>query len=60
VIPFRCPCQIPLEKVEATVIALQDLIALKRQVGRPRDLEDVAALESLREPEADDKAGSDG
>ncbi len=40
---------VELEKTEATVIALDDLISLKRQVGRPRDLEDVAALESLRE-----------
>lgn len=38
-----------LEKIEATVIALDDLIALKRRVGRPRDVEDVSALESLRE-----------
>jgi hypothetical protein len=39
--------RVPLEKTEATVIALEDLIALKRSVARPRDLEDVAALESL-------------
>ena len=38
---------VPLEKTEATVIALEDLITLKRGVGRPRDLEDIAALESL-------------
>lgn len=38
---------VPLEKTEATVIALEDLIALKRRVSRPRDLEDIAALESL-------------
>ncbi|MDE2180336.1 MAG: hypothetical protein KGJ40_05750 [candidate division NC10 bacterium] len=36
-----------LEKTEATVIALEDLITLKRGVGRPRDLEDITALESL-------------
>jgi predicted nucleotidyltransferase len=39
--------RVPLEKTDATVIALEDLIALKRGVGRPRDLEDIAALESL-------------
>jgi hypothetical protein len=39
--------RVPLEKTEATVIAIEDLIALKRGVGRPRDLEDIAALESL-------------
>ncbi|PWB79646.1 MAG: hypothetical protein C3F08_06225 [Candidatus Methylomirabilota bacterium] len=38
---------VPLEKTEATVIAFDDLIALKRGVGRPRDLDDIAALESL-------------
>jgi predicted nucleotidyltransferase len=40
--------RVPLEKSEATVVALDDLIAMKRQVGRPRDQEDVAALEALR------------
>lgn len=39
--------RVPLEKAEATVIGLEDLVALKRRVGRPRDLEDIAALESL-------------
>jgi len=39
--------RVSLEKTEVTVIALEDLIALKRGVGRPRDLEDIAALESL-------------
>jgi hypothetical protein len=41
--------RVPLESIEATVIALEDLIALKKQVGRPRDQEDVAALEVLRD-----------
>ena len=40
--------RVPLERSEATVIALDDLIAMKRQAGRPRDQEDVAALEALR------------
>lgn len=39
--------RVPLEKTKVTVIALEDLIALKQRVGRPRDLEDIAALESL-------------
>lgn len=43
--------RVPLEKTEAIVIALEDLIALKKQVGRPRDQEDIAALESLRDTE---------
>lgn len=41
--------RVALEMSEATVIALDDLIALKRRVGRPRDQEDIAALESLRD-----------
>lgn len=43
----RC-LRVPLERIEATVIALDDLLALKRRAGRPRDVEDVGALESLR------------
>ena len=43
--------RVPLEKTEAIVIALEDLIALKKRVGRPRDQEDIAALESLRDTE---------
>jgi hypothetical protein len=41
--------RVPLVRTEAIVIALDDLIALKKRVGRPRDQEDVAALESLRD-----------
>jgi hypothetical protein len=41
--------RVRLEKIEATVVGLDDLIALKRQVGRPRDQEDVTALEALKE-----------
>ena len=52
--------RVPLEKTEATVIALDDLIILKRQVGRPTDQEDIAALESLREPGGEAKGDSVG
>ncbi len=31
----------------ATVVGLDDLLALKREAGRPRDLDDVAVLEEL-------------
>ena len=51
--------RLPLEKTEATVTALDDLIALKRQVGRPRDLEDIAALEPLREAESQREESGD-
>jgi len=39
--------RVPLEKTEATVIALEDLIALKRGVDRLRDLDDISAPELL-------------
>ncbi|HKY33922.1 MAG TPA: hypothetical protein VJV23_15435 [Candidatus Polarisedimenticolia bacterium] len=40
--------RVRLDRTEAMVIALDDLIALKRASGRPRDLEDIEALEALR------------
>ena len=40
--------RVPLERIETTVVALDDLIVLKRSAGRPLDRQDVAALESLR------------
>ncbi len=52
--------RVPLERTEVTVIALEDLIALKKQAARPRDLEDVAALESLRQGEARDEVSGNG
>ena len=51
--------RVPLEKTEATVIALEDLIALKRGVGRLRDLEDIAALESLTDKMEESKGHPD-
>ncbi|MGQ0721576.1 MAG: nucleotidyl transferase AbiEii/AbiGii toxin family protein [Candidatus Eiseniibacteriota bacterium] len=39
----------PLETTDAMVVALEDLIAMKQRVGRPRDLEDVEALRALRD-----------
>lgn len=33
----------------ATFVDLPDLLELKRRVGRPQDLQDIAALESVRE-----------
>ncbi len=39
--------RVPLDRTEATVIGLADLIHLKRKSGRPQDLEDVRALTNL-------------
>lgn len=51
--------RVPLKRTEVTVIGLEDLIALKRQVGRPRDEEDIAALESLRDAQRQGEEGQD-
>ena len=37
------------EGVEATIISLDDLITLKKQAGRARDLHDIERLEAIRE-----------
>jgi len=50
--------RVPLERIEASVISLEDLIALKRGAGRPLDLEDIAALEALRNQREDDHGRS--
>lgn len=51
--------RVPLEKTEATVIALEDLVALKRGAGRPRDLKAIAALESLTDKGEESREGPD-
>ena len=40
--------RVALDSTVATVVALDDLIAMKRSVGRPQDNADVEALEWLR------------
>lgn len=49
--------QVPLESTFAWVVSLPDLIALKSQAGRPRDLEDIEALTALQTGE-DDEVGA--
>jgi hypothetical protein len=50
---YQNAARVQLESCVVTVIPLQDLIALKESVGRPRDLEDVSALRALSD--SDDK-----
>lgn len=47
--------RVPLERVEITLVSLDDLLTMKRRAGRPLDHQDVEALESLRS-----QAGQDG
>ena len=44
--------KVPLENTFAWVVSLPDLIALKGQARRPRDLEDIEALRALETDEA--------
>lgn len=44
---------VPLESTEARIIGLEDLLAMKRRAARPQDLDDVQALEGLRDEDRD-------
>ena len=46
--------EVELAGTTATVVGLEDLLALKREAGRARDLEDVAVLEALARGDDDD------
>ncbi len=53
--------RVPLERTEATLVSLDDLIALKRLAGRPMDLQDIAGLEALRrDPEEGESDATGG
>ncbi len=45
---YKRAARVDLGRTEATVVALDDLIALKRDAGRPQDLADVESLALLR------------
>ncbi len=44
---YRRAVRVELEHCSTTVVSIPDLIALKEKSGRPRDLEDIFALQSL-------------
>lgn len=41
--------KVPIGKDEIPIVSLEDLIRMKRNSGRPQDLEDIKALEMLEE-----------
>ena len=41
--------EVPLDTTSVKIVSLDDLIAMKRAVGRPRDLLDITELERIRE-----------
>lgn len=45
---YRRASKLKLGAVEAPVLSLPDLIAMKKSAGRPQDLADVQALERIR------------
>lgn len=40
--------RVPLDRIEITLVSLDDLLAMKRRADRPQDHQDIAALEALR------------
>ncbi len=48
-VTYERAVRVDLGRAEATVVALDDLIALKREAGRPQDLADVESLSQLRQ-----------
>lgn len=46
---YRRALRVSLADAEVTVVSREDLVAMKRAVGRARDLDDIAALSELSE-----------
>ena len=46
--------EVDLEGIRTRVCSLKNLIELKRKAGRPRDLEDIAALEAIASEQGTD------
>ena len=44
---------VDLNGVDVAIVSLDDLIRMKRAAGRPRDIEDVAALSEVTKPRRD-------
>lgn len=47
---YERAARVPLDEEEIRVLALDDLIEMKRATGRPQDLRDTGALQDLRKP----------
>jgi hypothetical protein len=46
---YRRALHVSLEEMQATVVSLEDLVAMKQATGRTRDIEDIKALLGLSE-----------
>ena len=46
---FARAARIDLGEVSVSIASIDDLISLKRAAGRPKDIDDIKALESLRD-----------
>ncbi|MHB1538475.1 MAG: hypothetical protein ACYCUM_08155 [Solirubrobacteraceae bacterium] len=46
-----------MDGVEVAIASIEDLVAMKRAVGRPQDLLDIEALEIARDRNAEERDG---